>query len=213
MFPGNEATKFFSVPFYGNTVMNITTVALFLQSCCPVFTFRTLHWNDPEALHGVFLSLGRYFFPSFYLFSFCCMLCVPLFQHLFSIVFLSLFSGFLPLSLSNTLWWLEEEIGTGCPRLYHAVKTPFLKKIRGKKKSKRGRKALEISNSGSSLHGTSQSMIFQKSILKISIFAGMSSKKNRQPFYFPPVTDTSAYKSRVCYCYKYLKPNAWKIWE
>lgn len=57
----------------------------------------------------------------------------------------------------------------------------------------------------------SQNMIFQKSILKSSIFAGMSS--HVYPFYFLSVIDTSAYKIHVCYCYKYLKPNAWKTRE
>lgn len=53
---------------------------------------------------------------------------------------------------------------------------------------------------------------FRSQFLRVQFLQGCHHMK-RHPFYFLSVIDTYAYKIHVCYCYKYLKPNAWKTRE
>lgn len=122
-------------------------------------------------------GLGSYFFPSSYLSS--PLLLYIVHSSLSASVFCSLPINFLWLSSSflvKVFCWLEEEIGTGCPRLVMCA-VLCSKNLSLKKKNQKVGKSPWKLPFGSSFLGVSQNMIFPNSILKSSIFAGMSAKK------------------------------------
>lgn len=94
MFPGNEATKFFAVPFYGNTVMNILQLHFSSSPAVPCLHSEPCTEMIQKLYMVCFLVWVDISFPhsTSFLSAVCCVflsfsICFLLFSYPFSLAF------------------------------------------------------------------------------------------------------------------------------